>query len=219
MLAARRDASVTDSPPISIFLEATSYVPSNQSTGDPLTNITGTIFKAADATSAISTNDVDMYGAAYYTSALTDAQIAAMARNGQFVSGYDTAWKFDDRQGSVVGGLGEKTGGLTGTYSWLSPPTTPTVRVVTAAGAVTVTSTDRVVVIKKSTGAATAVSIPAPTGACAALTIKDGKNDAATNNITITAASGNIDSAATKVISTNGGSVTLYPTGSEWFTA
>lgn len=88
-------------------------------------------------------------------------------------------------------------------------------RVVTAAGAVTVTSTDETVVINKTVGAATTVNLPAGvTGRT--YVFKDGKGDAAVNNITITPAAGTIDSAATLVINTNYGRITLIYNGTEW---
>lgn len=92
---------------------------------------------------------------------------------------------------------------------------TVALRVVTAAGAVTVSATDDVVVVNKTVGAATTVNLPAGvTGR--RYTIKDGKGDAAANNITITPAAGNIDGAATLVINTNYGRATVAYNGTQW---
>lgn len=89
------------------------------------------------------------------------------------------------------------------------------IRVVTATGAVTVTSADDIVVVNKGTGAATTVNLPAGvTGTV--FTIKDGKGDAATNNITVTPAAGNIDGAGTFVMNNNYQSVSLVYNGTEW---
>ena len=89
------------------------------------------------------------------------------------------------------------------------------VRVVTAAGAVTVAATDDVVVVNKTVGAATVANLPAGvTGR--RFVIKDGKGDAATNNITITPAAGTIDGAATLVINANYGQATLVYNGTQW---
>ncbi len=88
-------------------------------------------------------------------------------------------------------------------------------RVVTAAGAITVTSADFAVLIKKSVGAASAVALPVGVGGMEFI-IKDSKGDAAANNITITPASGTIDGAGTLVISTNYGHVRLMHNGTEW---
>ncbi len=93
------------------------------------------------------------------------------------------------------------------------------VRVVTAAGAVTITTADYVVVVNKTVGAATTVNLPASPATGLTFIIKDGKGDAATNNITITPAAGNIDGAATKVIDANYGSQIIAYNGSEWSTA
>jgi hypothetical protein len=89
------------------------------------------------------------------------------------------------------------------------------VRVVTAAGAVTVAATDETIVVNKTVGAATVVNLPA--GVLGRrYTIKDGKGDAAANNITITPAAGNIDGAATSVINTNYGRATVAYNGTQW---
>ncbi|HXT81388.1 MAG TPA: hypothetical protein VN702_17620 [Acetobacteraceae bacterium] len=90
-------------------------------------------------------------------------------------------------------------------------------RNVTASGSVTISSTsDEVVVINKTAGAATAVALPATPSTGRVYTIKDGKGDAAANNITISPAAGNIDGAATLVIATNYGSASLIYNGTQW---
>ena len=66
------------------------------------------------------------------------------------------------------------------------------VTVFTTAGNYTVAATDRYVIINKASGAATGVVLPTSPATGRILTIKDGKGDSATNNITITA-SQNID--------------------------
>lgn len=89
-------------------------------------------------------------------------------------------------------------------------------RVVTAAGAVTVTGTDFVIVIKKTSGAATTVNLPASPTVGQTFVIKDGKGDCGTNNITITPNAGTIDGASTAVMQTNYQSATIVYTGTEW---
>lgn len=89
------------------------------------------------------------------------------------------------------------------------------VRVVTAAGAVTVTTDDDIVVVNKGTGAATTVNLPAGV-ANMVFTIKDGKGDAATNNITVTPAAGNIDGAGTYLINNAYQSATFVYNGTQW---
>ena len=94
--------------------------------------------------------------------------------------------------------------------------TTQATRTVTAAGPVTVLAADGTVVIKKAAAAATAVTLEASPVTGAVHTIKDGRGDAATNAITISAASGTIDGQASLVIGTNRGSVRLLYSGAEW---
>lgn len=91
------------------------------------------------------------------------------------------------------------------------------IRVVTAAGAVTVSATtDYCIVVNKTTGAATTVNLPA-VAAGLTFVIKDGKGDAATNNITLTPAAGTIDGAATKVMNLNYDSMTVICDGTNWW--
>lgn len=92
------------------------------------------------------------------------------------------------------------------------------VRSVTAAGAIAQTGTDRHICVNKTTGAATAVGLVAGPSTGAVITVDDCKGDAATNNITITPAAGNIDGSATYVISTAYGSWTGVYTGTIWKT-
>lgn len=90
-----------------------------------------------------------------------------------------------------------------------------TVRVVTAAGAITVTNADYTIEVNKATGAATTVNLPAGvTGQT--FCIKDGKGDANTNNITITPAAGNIDNAGTYVINVAKGGAIIQYDGTQW---
>lgn len=90
------------------------------------------------------------------------------------------------------------------------------VRVVTASGAVSVTTADDVVVVNKSVGAATTVNLPTSPPTNYAVTIKDGRGDASTNNITITPAAGTIDGASSLVIYINYQSITLVYNGTQW---
>lgn len=89
------------------------------------------------------------------------------------------------------------------------------VRVVVAAGVVTLTNADVVVVVNKTVGAATVVNLPAGV-TNQVFVIKDGKGDANSNNITVTPAAGNIDGAGTLVMTVNYQSVMLIFNGSQW---
>lgn len=116
--------------------------------------------------------------------------------------------------GTVGQFLTSQAGG--GTAMIWTSPNIQALRVVTAAGAVTVATTDTVVVVNKTVGAATVINLPATPATGLTFTIKDGKGDAAANNITITPAAGNIDGGATKVMGTNYQTVKLVYNGTEW---
>lgn len=136
---------------------------------------------------------------------LTDTQVTA--RIGAFTS--------------LLSGAVPASGG--GTTSWLRADgtftainkTIPTIRVVTAAGAVTVVTTDNIIVVNKTVGAATTVNLPAGTTS-QMYVIKDGKGDAWTNAITITPAAGTIDGVATFSINAAYGGVLVVYNGTEW---
>jgi hypothetical protein len=85
----------------------------------------------------------------------------------------------------------------------------------TTAGAVTMLN-EAVLIVNKDSGASTAVTLPANPSRGRLVRIKDGKGDAATNNITITPAAGNVDGAANYVIAENYGSVEIMYNGTQW---
>lgn len=101
--------------------------------------------------------------------------------------------------------------GPTGAFSTLR-----TVRVVTASGSVAITNSDDVVIINKSVAASTIVNLPVSPATGRSFTIKDGKGDAATNNITIFPAAGNIDDSASLTINVSYAAVVLVYDGSQW---
>lgn len=95
---------------------------------------------------------------------------------------------------------------------------TKTQRTVTAAGSVVVDADDAdIILINKTVGAATPVLLPDSATRTKNIRIVDRKYDAATNNITITAASSSSPSTATIMggasytIDVNGGSIELTP--------
>lgn len=109
-----------------------------------------------------------------------------------------------------------KSGATTFALANVNDATNRQVRVHTAAGAATLNDTDDILVINKSSGAATVVNLPNTAIANRRYTIKDGKGDANTNNITLTPAAGNIDGAATKVMNLAYGSYDIVHNGTEW---
>jgi len=116
----------------------------------------------------------------------------------------------------TIGTTGQVLTVVGGVPTWTTSITQP-IRVVTASGAITVALTDRTVVVNKTTGAASAVSLPASVLAGQTFIIKDGKADANTNNITITPNSGTIDGSATYVINTAKGVVRLQFDGTNYW--
>lgn len=77
-----------------------------------------------------------------------------------------------------------------------------------------------VCVVKKTSGAATQVTLPARATSGMFAWVKDGKGDAGTNNITVipdgTTNNTTIDGAANYVISTNYGVALFHHNGTEW---
>ena len=88
-------------------------------------------------------------------------------------------------------------------------------RTITAAGAVTVLTTDSRILINKTVGAATSVVMPSSVTVVSPILVKDLKGDAATNNITITFTGGQLaDGLASVVISVNYGAYWFNPLSS-----
>lgn len=79
-------------------------------------------------------------------------------------------------------------------------------------------ATDNIILVNKGSGSVTGITLnPGGGGGARTMTIKDAKGDAATNNITLTPASGTIDGASTFVINTNFGSATVAFDNTNWF--
>lgn len=93
---------------------------------------------------------------------------------------------------------------------WLTP------NIQTAAGAYTVGTTETLIIINKSVGASTTVTLPASPNTGRVLIIKDGKGDAAANNITVAGNGKNIDGSANLTISTNYGVSRIVFNGTIW---
>lgn len=89
-------------------------------------------------------------------------------------------------------------------------------RVVTVAGAITAATTDHVIEVNKTVGAATTVNMPScASNAGLVYIIIDGKGDAATNNITLTPTAGNINGATTMLMQINRQTETIWYDGSQ----
>ena len=77
-------------------------------------------------------------------------------------------------------------------------------------------TTDQIIVVDKSSASASYLDLPASPTTGTTYRIKDGKGDAATNNITIAPASGTIDGDSNVIINANYASVDLVYNGTEW---
>lgn len=89
-------------------------------------------------------------------------------------------------------------------------------RVVTAAGAVTMSATDIVIIVNKTVGAATTVTLVASPATDRLCCIKDGKGDTLTNPITIVPAAGTIDDVASVLIATPYQKAWFIYDGNQW---
>lgn len=140
---------------------------------------------------------------------LTSAQL-----NGNFGSVLDKT----TATAQTVVGLVTFSGGLTSTAtSALTGAHVIGVSIMTGAGNYLVTTNDRYVLINKTTGAATQVTLPSAPATGRILTVKDAKGDASTNNITIVpSGTDRIDGAASLVLNINYSSVDLIYSGSSW---
>lgn len=151
---------------------------------------------------------------------------ATIATDGYFSDGYvrgmrvgDVLWHFDSGANSLqirrVSGA-TATGGVdTNEVTSSATGTARNHTKVTAAGTYSVIAdADDIVEINKTVAAATTVQLPLASARTSgrAITIVDGKLDAATNNITVAPAGADtIVGLATWPINFNGGAVTLYP--------
>jgi len=98
----------------------------------------------------------------------------------------------------------------------LSNSVAPSVLVVTSAGPFTLTNSNYMLVVRKTVGSATTVNLPATPGVGQTFIIKDGKGDAATNNITVSGNGILIDGSSTFVMNENYQSITLIFDGASW---
>jgi hypothetical protein len=87
------------------------------------------------------------------------------------------------------------------------------VRIITAAGDVTMVGSDYLIVLNKTIGAATNINLPPSPTAGQSVTIKDGKGDAATNNITIV---GVVDGTTSFVLTQAYQAIDLVYSGTGW---
>lgn len=92
----------------------------------------------------------------------------------------------------------------------------PSGAVVTTGATAAFTGGQTVLVVRKGTGSATAITLPAAPVNWVPYQVKDGKGDAATNNITVSPASGTVDGAASAVLNINFQGLTFVYDGTSW---
>lgn len=176
------------------------------------TRIGAITLSGADVTTALAFTP---YNATNPSGYQTAAQVTAS------ISG--AAYRLPTASAAALGGIKVGTGLAVATDGTLSATGTTSApaggrsrRTVTVAGPVTVLPTDDVLVIKKTTGAATPVTLETSPADATVHTIKDGRGDANTNPITIFPASGTIDGQTSFVMDSPYGAATFMYTGPEW---
>jgi hypothetical protein len=175
------------------------------------------VFASASLASALFFSaSSDMARAAYNTPATPTSSAVCAVLNllGDVTSTNSCTTTLATTQSAAHTWSGNQT--ISGTFT-TSGAQIGTFRNITAAGAITVSATtDEFICVNKTTGAATTVNLPASPATGLTYVIKDCKGDAATNNITVTPAAGNIDGASTFVMATNHQSANVLYDGTQW---
>jgi hypothetical protein len=159
--------------------------------------------------------------------AITGGTITGTTFNNGVIGGSTPAAGTFTALNSTSGALNGSIGGTTpaaGTFTTASTSGdytqsagyVQTPRVVTAAGAVTVTSADNMIILNKTSGAATTVNLESSPTTGRLHCVKDGKGDANTNNITITPNAGNIDGVSTFVMNVAYSEYCFDYNGTQW---
>lgn len=100
----------------------------------------------------------------------------------------------------------------------LAVPQCPPIRMIASGTTTAMSALDYELCIRKSVGAAHAVTLPADPVFGQTVLVSDGKGDAGTNNITVSPASGTINGAASILIRAGYGSAKFRFNGTEWNT-
>lgn len=91
-----------------------------------------------------------------------------------------------------------------------------TVTVITNGSSYTATPTDRTIIVNKSVGSATTILLPANPYTGLRYSVKDGKGDGATNNVTISGNGNTLDGGSTVVLSQNYAAIDMVFNGTAW---
>lgn len=202
------------------------FVQINGATVGPLGSATGTVTSVALSITgplySVSGSPVTTSGTLTATIANQTQNTAFMGSNGggsvaptfRAIVAADLPTATGAALGVAQGGTGITVTG--GVFNVNTATIARALRMVTAAGAVTCTTADDVVIVNKTTGAATAVTLTATPATGDELTIKDGKGDSGTNVITVSPAAGTIDGQASVTIDQNYGARLFVYNGTEW---
>lgn len=140
---------------------------------------------------------------------LTSAQL-----NGNFTATLD---KTVATAQTVVGPVTYSAGLTSTATTTLSGAQVNGVSIITSGASYSVTTSDRFVLVNKTTGSATQINLPANAAQGRILTFKDAKGDCFTNNITLVAAgTDRIDGASNLVLNVNFSAIDLVYSGSSW---
>jgi hypothetical protein len=197
-------------------------VPVGGTTGEYLRKASGADRDTAWATFALVNADIDAAAAiAYSKLSLTGSVV-----NADIATGAAIGWGKVSKTGASVADIPDfptqsgqsgkflTTNGTALAWGSVGGGWTAAVTVVTAN--YTVLTSDNVIVVNKSTGSATTITLPASPTTGSMVIVKDGKGDAATNNITIQGNGKNIDGTATRAINVNYGAFSLAYNGTQW---
>lgn len=100
--------------------------------------------------------------------------------------------------------------------SWAAAASGWSATVVVATANYTVLPANNIIVVNRSSGSATTITLPSSRTAGQIHVIKDGRGDARTNNITVAGNGANIDGVSSRVINLNYAWVSLVWNGTQW---
>jgi hypothetical protein len=122
MVGVRRDPSASLGSRYTVFVDGKTFgadAASAQTIMDQ--NIATSYLKVGAVSADIAASNLEIFGAAYYTSALSDSTMDLAAMSGAFPSGADAAWTFSEGSGRVLAAGASKRADLGSSARWLRP--------------------------------------------------------------------------------------------------